>query len=471
MLACLVFLSMWLLFFIRRQGSHHLSPVHTTRNKGFFVLSHLQSNTTTQLPVATNHNKVRAIQNATQDLTYISIPPGLPTWKLGTFCDKFIGRTFRDRVPMCSSTVSSSDSVVCLKNPDSNLMVRCSIEGLAINPRRLHNKFFGCEKCNLDHLDAAWLLNEASCPKPTISALARTTEDGDYQWRIIHQIMKAPQKPALECQKWVNKTVFVLTTQPHHIYFRFLDYFNLHKAILDTVDVGGDFQVLRISDKKNYMFPEYEKWLFPELITLNDLPNGTVCFGKVVFAPWTYSAVPFRCKMEDSTRGRCLECNGRKLYGTAFMSFRKRVISACSLVDQSPEERARREKRSLVVILRKPYNRWDGDFHANFQRVLTNQNDVVSTLTREFPLTNVTTTFMENMPICEQIRMVHDADVLMGVHGAGLVHSWWLQEDALLFELVPVSMISNPSFKTLTKLSGRRYVGFTISSGVHAVSA
>ena len=44
---------------------------------------------------------------------------------------------------------------------------------------------------------------------------------------------------------------------------------------------------------------------------------------------------------------------------------------------------------------------------------------------------------MEDLPICEQIRYAHDADVLMGVHGAGLVHLWWIQEEALMFEFVP----------------------------------
>ena len=123
------------------------------------------------------------------------------------------------------------------------------------------------------------------------------------------------------------------------------------------------------------------------------------------------------------------------------------------------------------MILRKPYHRWNGDFDANFQRVLSNQNDVVQALRQEFPATNITTTYMENIPICEQIEMVHSADVLMGVHGAGLVHSWWLQEDALLFELVPPSQKGNPSFKTLTKLTGRRYFDLIISSGSHQVTA
>ena len=70
---------------------------------------------------------------------------------------------------------------------------------------------------------------------------------------------------------------------------------------------------------------------------------------------------------------------------------------------------------------------------------------------------------MEDLPICEQIRYAHDADVLIGVHGAGLVHLWWIQEEALMFEFVPKYKISNPTFKELSALVGRNYYSVTVS--------
>merc|ERR1711879_469169 len=81
------------------------------------------------------------------------------------------------------------------------------------------------------------------------------------------------------------------------------------------------------------------------------------------------------------------------------------------------------------------------------------------------------------MHICEQVAMAAMADVLIGVHGAGLVHLWWLaKKHATMIELEPRSQVGNPSFRkvflrtlitesmhifhfrTLTALSGKKYV-------------
>ena len=478
----------WLLYFLagalclaililHRSHPHgrEVKPLRPVIKKGFFVLSQLNNytgevdNNDSSLSYQT---EVSSTKSPTH-LTYFSIPSGLPTWKPDTFCDNFIGHTFRENVPMCGATVSSSDSVKCLRNPQSTLMIRCTVENLAIDPKRLHDKFYDCEKCNLAGLNAAWLLSDKStCPSPSSTSLERTTEDGDYQRRLMKEIIRTNQKPSSDCKRWVNETAYILTTHPYHIFFRFYSYFNLHKTLLDTSQSSNEeFVIVRISDKNNYMIPEYEKRLFPELVTLNQLHDVTTCFKKVVFSPWTYSCVMFRCKMEGSTRGPCLDCNGRHLYGTDLMSFRIRAISACSLEDEDPTERAKRELKSLVIVLRKPYHRWDGDFDANFQRVLSNSGELIAGLKQAFPSTNVTAVYMEKVPVCEQIRLAHNADVLMGVHGAGLVHLWWLQEDALLFELVPYSQAGNPSFKTLARLSGRSYHGYSISGSTYQVSA
>ena len=64
---------------------------------------------------------------------------------------------------------------------------------------------------------------------------------------------------------------------------------------------------------------------------------------------------------------------------------------------------------------------------------------------------------MEDYELCDQIRIVHDADIYIGLHGAGLVHLWWLKEDSLVYELEPQYMVSNPTFSTLARLSGRKY--------------
>ena len=52
--------------------------------------------------------------------------------------------------------------------------------------------------------------------------------------------------------------------------------------------------------------------------------------------------------------------------------------------------------------------------------------------------------YMEDLDICEQVRIAHESDVIIGVHGAGLVHSWWMRKGAILMELVPRDKINRP---------------------------
>ena len=62
--------------------------------------------------------------------------------------------------------------------------------------------------------------------------------------------------------------------------------------------------------------------------------------------------------------------------------------------------------------------------------------------------------------MCEQVKLVHDADILIGMHGAGLVHVWWLHKNALLFEIVPKEKVDNQTFKMISILAGVNYKGY-----------
>ena len=106
------------------------------------------------------------------------------------------------------------------------------------------------------------------------------------------------------------------------------------------------------------------------------------------------------------------------------------------------------------LLLIKAYRRFEGDKLTKFERVFVNSAELIDSLKKAYPMTNICTMYAEEMDICDQIKLVHQADVFLGVHGAGLVHLWWLQDHALMFELVPRSQLSNPTFKMLSTLTG-----------------
>ena len=290
----------------------------------------------------------------------------------------------------------------------------------------------------------------------------------DYvKWFVDDLISNSPLPQSNTCQHWINETVFLFTSDAQHIYFRFLAYYSIHKSLLDHHVEPGNYRIFRLTEGYNYIFPDYEQVLFPGLEKITDLPDESYCFKKVVLVPRCYSTILFQCKMTTGVRAQCLKCDGRSLTGTSLMSFRSRVLKACGLSD-SPK--AKNEPKFIAVILRKPYNRYRKDQPTNFKRVLTNSEELITSLKTSFPDFIIKPLHMEDLTVCQQVSYTHDADFLIGVHGAGLVHLWWLREEAVMIELEPHYEKGNPSFRTLAKLTGRHYEGIPIdgtASKVH----
>lgn len=292
-------------------------------------------------------------------------------------------------------------------------------------------------------------------------------EGGDYVKWFVDDLISNPSAPRTGCKQWINETVFLFSSSAHHIYFRFLAYYSIHKSLLDHHVEPGNYRIFRLSGGYNYMFPDYESALFPGLQSISDLPDSEFCFKKVVLVPKCYATIFFQCKMQAEIRGRCLQCDGRGLSGTSLQSFRTRVLAACGIYETATDKS---HSKLITVILRKPYTRWEGDRPSNFERILTNSNELLAGLHKYFPNAIIKALHMEELSICEQVAYTHDAEVLVGVHGAGLVHLWWLREDALMMELEPYFEIGNPTFKTLAKLTGRRYVNIPARGLTYGVS-
>ena len=378
------------------------------------------------------------------------------TWRKGSFCEKFVEKQFDVPVGVCGREVVPEHSIKCLRSSRNPHMVYCTLENAAmLGPRAARAR-----------PEYKLLEGEKKCPNPSAEGVHKTSEKGDPTRITLDKIIAQTPIPSSVCQVWINKTAFLYAgDQAVHIYFRMNAYFNLHKAIISEGVDPGEFVIIRLShdsQKLTYLFPEWEKKLFPELVHIDELPNVTICFRKTVLVPHAFAGVLFRCKMESSVSSDCFNCKGRGLYGTSLYSFRHRVLSSCGLIDSDHQQ------KRITLISRTPYERWKGDKSTKFQRVLSNEKELVDTLRSKFPHTNTTVAHMEGLPICTQIGLAHQADVVMGVHGAGLVHLWWLQENGLALELNPSFELSNPTFKMLSTLAGRNYVSITLTSSARS---
>ncbi len=377
-----------------------------------------------------------------------------PTWKKKTFCYDYLVNTFHDALPMCGKEVTKMDQVKCSGTVYTNHMAQCSFENLALNPQNM---------IDVIPSDTSWkkpaertinLLEslDASCQSPSVNQLSKKTDFDDIQIRLARHLLESEKLAPSVCDVWINKTTIFHVSNALHIYFRFNDLYSVHKTLFDLN--LADSLVLRVgSMSSNYRFPEFDKALFPGALTLKDLPqNSTICFKKVFLSPRSYQSVPFRSKMESTLRSRCFECSGKDLTGSPLYTFRTRVLKACNITDQCSNT------SRIVVVSRKFYKRWTSDEPKNFQRILSNECEMVLKIQQAFPKVTVDIIHMEDLNICEQVRYAVEADVMLGVHGAGLIHFWWLRDKALGLELEPSFEAGNPSFKMLTKISGRNYM-------------
>ncbi len=384
------------------------------------------------------------------------------TWKKGSFCHSLIVDTFHDSIPICGSEMGRRDQVKCHGNAYSNTVATCLYQNLAVKPQEIQTMLPTDRDWEKPLSKSINLLqvNSVDCDSPSMENLVRRTQSRDYQSKITHHLPTSEKLSPKACDVWINKTTFFHVSNANHIYFRFLDLYNVHKALLDYGAPENNHQVVRIGNLGgNYMFPQFDKALFPGALTLEDLQdNGTVCFKRVILVPRSYQAIPFRCKMNHLLKKHCFRCDAKGLTNSPLQTFRKRVLKACNIITEGTIS----DHPKIVIVSRKPYDRWPGDHTLNFKRVLVNEDEMVIKIQESFPNADMKILHMENISICEQVRYAAEADVILGVHGAGLVHFWWLRDEATGVELEPTFESSNPSFRMLTTLAGRKYVSETI---------
>ena len=291
------------------------------------------------------------------------------------------------------------------------------------------------------------------CTPSMLHSLSATMEDNDYMYNIVKNM--ATNEPVLssKCHPLENKVAFIFMGDSSHIYFKFLDYFSLYEIIEKSGLRDEEYTIIRIPkvSKGRMQLDTFEKTLFPDVQAISHYHTSS-CFKIAVFVPYAYYTVPFRCKRDAHLTPFCTQCTGEK-YSKSYLSFRSKVLESCGLSDSATaEERQMRSNKRYVLISRIPLDR-----RKVTQRIVVNENDLVEVIGREFPSVNLTVVHMEKLGVCQQVELAHKTDVLMGPHGAGLVHLWWMQDDAVTLEFEPDYKRDNPTFRVLSALTGRRY--------------
>jgi len=93
--------------------------------------------------------------------------------------------------------------------------------------------------------------------------------------------------------------------------------------------------------------------------------------------------------------------------------------------------------------------------NTKFRNIL-NQDELIGAMKRYSSLNVTVKEYNPSLPFLEQLKITHNTDILIGMHGAGLTHSLFLPDWAVLFELYNTE--DPDCYHDLARLRGIRYI-------------
>jgi hypothetical protein len=153
------------------------------------------------------------------------------------------------------------------------------------------------------------------------------------------------------------------------------------------------------------------KVLFGDFHFVKHLPKGKgLCFEKAVFIPAGYNAPLF----PDFKRPRCPN-------QTMASDFSQFVLGRYNLQSVQPNW------GNIVIIDRQPYVSHPRSDTSKFQRKSNNFEKLQSTL-EKIPNVTVQLVRLESLSFEEQLKLIRQAHILIGNHGAGLTHLMFMDQ-------------------------------------------
>jgi len=119
-------------------------------------------------------------------------------------------------------------------------------------------------------------------------------------------------------------------------------------------------------------------------------------------------------------------------------------------------------KLNVTIILRCDYMTHPERkelFNGLVHRKIQNEEDMVASVQKVFTTARVDTVFLERLTMAEQLGVMTQTDVHLGMHGAGMTHVLFLPKHAVTVEFFPSYWGFLRNFKTIANWRGMKYFG------------
>ena len=174
-----------------------------------------------------------------------------------------------------------------------------------------------------------------------------------------------------------------------------------------------------------------------------------VCFRRLIVSVTGYNNF-----MESAATGNPLGCRENPLV----VSFRDKIVKHFHH-DSIPYPTT----PTAIFVSRRPYAH-TGFNKSTINRVVLNEKDVEAAVQKQSDKYKIRFVDFATLSFSDQIKVVHSSNILVGVHGAGLVHSLFLPPNSILIEIRLSGSGSNHRNQNIAHHAGALYYGFNTAA-------
>lgn len=242
------------------------------------------------------------------------------------------------------------------------------------------------------------------------------------------------------------------------------DYANIYHTVTDLYTVyllsrfvGKDPKNVRILFIDAHPISNLDPFWTKMFHSFNRL--GHINSSKVLFRELIWS--PSQSKSEIDIQ------RYRRITPSFFDDFRQHILTQF-LQNASIQRPKNCSSTRIFFLLRRNYVAHPRNPSGKVTRQLNNEKQVIEYLENQFSSRmNINFTYgsFEQISIEEQLKTVHESDIFIGIHGAGLTHAIFMSPQRALIELSTSSWVTQIHFELLASISQINYQRCVIQNG------
>ena len=346
--------------------------------------------------------------------------------------DVLLGKYLKDETPLCDGSFRGFGNIFAV------------LKNVSIDPSRGRGKIGGeniTDVINQNEKDEYYRLSKGyfnlPCPysKSLVTCYKFSNKDHLQNWMQAVNFRASFPQPSRRIEE---PTICVQRYEYAHVYFTMLDVYNAFLVCnmfnLDPLSVT----ILWIDGHPKSEMEDIWTKLFKRVTRAGDIKEP------VTISSLFWNIMGYNSPMHKNELKKV----------PLLEEFRKFVLSSYNI------EEFRKLNCSSVRVLfiwRRNYVAHPRNPQGRVQRKIKNEKELETSLKSDIPSLSIRGLQLDTYSMREQLEFVTDTDIMIGMHGAGLVHSLFLPPHGALVELFPDRKKRVTHFRSIALWHGLKY--------------